>query len=143
MQSYNNRAAIEASLHMPLEPRLHRLLTGRVEQYREAGVLDLTHILVIEPCDTENAIIETIGFSPLANPMDGARYGSSIFQPYWDGPIWRHDAGYYELVVCMGNLGFAYCLFITNAEGMIADLLSMCREFAEPVQLSAASREGL
>ena len=130
MQSYDTRASIEAALHLPLEHRIHRLLLKRVEQWRAAGVLDMTHVLVIEPGGTEAAIIEEVGFSPLID-LGGARYPSADFDPYWDGPIWRHD-GWFELIVTVGNSGFAFVLFIQDAAGTLPDLLSMCRDHAEP-----------
>jgi hypothetical protein len=97
--------------------------------YRKAGLLDLTHILVIEPGDTEQAIVDAIGFSPLVSPLDGWRYGSNNFHPYWDGPVWRHD-GWFELIVTVGNDGFAFILLIADEPGMLPELLDLCREFA-------------
>lgn len=121
--------AIDAALRLLLEPHLRRLLTDRIDHYRAAGLLDLTHIVVIEPGDTEHNIIEAIGFSPLVNPMDGARYGSAVFHPYWDGPLWRHD-GWFELIVTVGNSGFAFVLLIADADGVPLALLDLCRAHA-------------
>ena len=127
MQYYDNRAAIEAAPAMQHKPRLHRLLLDRVALYREAGLLDLTHLLVVEPGDTEQAIIDKVGFSPLVNAIDGVRYGSADYQG--DGPIWRHD-GWYELVVPVGNDGFAFVLLVADADGIIPELLDLCRTYA-------------
>ena len=128
MMSLDNCAKIVGALNLPLETRLHRLLTDRVEQYRSSGLLDMTHLLVIEPGDSEEGIAQEIGFSPLVNPMDGVRYGEPGFHPYWDGPLWRHD-GRFEMIVTVGNSGFAFILLIEDAEGIISELLEMCREF--------------
>lgn len=129
MHSYDNRTAIEAAQTIQHEPRLHRLLIDRVELYREAGLLDLTHILAIETGDTEQAIVDAIGLSPLISPLDGERYGKADFQPCWDGPIWRHD-GWFELIVTVGNDGFAFILLIADEPGMLPELLDMCRTYA-------------
>lgn len=129
MQSYDNRAAVEAAPTLNLEPRLQGLLIDRVKLYREAGLLDLTHILVIEPGDTEQAIVEALSFSPLVDPIDGVRYGSAAFHPFWDGPIWRHD-GWFELVITVGNSGFAFILLIADADGVLPELLHLCRAHA-------------
>ena len=129
MQSHDNRAAIEAALYQPLDPRLHRLLAERVEQHRAAGVLDLTHVLVIEPGDTEQAIFNAIGMSPLVNPIDGIRYGATGFEAYWDGPAWRHD-GWFELIITVGNDGFAFVLLVADTDGIIPELLDLCRTYA-------------
>lgn len=129
MLSLDNRAAIETALYLPHEPHLHRLLTDRVELYRAAGLLDLTHILVVEPGDTEQAIIEAIAMTPLVNPIDGVRYGSAAFHPFWDGPIWRHD-GWFELLITIGNSGFCFCLLVADADGVLRELLDLCRTYA-------------
>lgn len=129
MQSYDNRAAIEAAPTVNLEPRLQGLLIDRVDLYRNADLLDLTHILVIEPGDTEQAIVDAIGLSPLVSPLDGWRYGSDNFQPFWDGPIWRHD-GWFELLITIGNSGFCFCLLVADANGVLPELLDLCRTYA-------------
>ena len=77
MMSFDNCAKIVGALDLPLETRVHRLLTDRVEQCRSTGLLDRTHILIIEPGDTEEGIAQEIGFSPLVNPMD---YGDPGFR---------------------------------------------------------------
>lgn len=129
MHSYENCAAIEAAPAMRVEPQLQRLLFERIELYRSADLLDRTHILVIEPGDTEQAIIDAINFSPLVDPLDGVRYGSADFQPSWDGPVWRHD-GWYELIITAGNDGFAFILLIADADGVLPELLDLCRTHA-------------
>ena len=129
MQFYDNRAAIEAAPTLNHDPGLRRLLIDRAELYRKAGLLDLTHILVIEPGDTEQAIVDHVGFSPLRNLIDGVRYGSADFQPYWDGQIWRHD-GWFELIITVGNDGFAFILLVADADGVLPELLDLCRTYA-------------
>lgn len=129
MHSYDNRAAIEAAPAKHFDPRLQRLLLERIDLYRTTELLDRTHLLVVEPGDIEEAIVDAIGFSPLVNPIDGVRFGSDDFQPYWDGPVWRHD-GWYELVITVGNAGFAFILLIADADGVVPALLDLCRTHA-------------
>ena len=129
MQFFDNRAAIEAAPARQRSLRLQHLLRERIDLYRNAELLDRTHILVIESGDTEQAIVDAIGFSPLVNSIDGARYPSADFHPYWEGPIWRHD-GWYELVITVGNSGFAFILLIADADGVLPELLHLCRAHA-------------
>ncbi|MDO7833675.1 hypothetical protein Q4610_01325 [Sphingobium sp. HBC34] len=63
-------------------------------------------------------------FSPLER--EGRRWGDPGFQTWWD---WLHDhGGWFELIYCVGNSGFAFVLFLEDADGDgLADLLTMCR----------------
>jgi hypothetical protein len=128
MMSLHDRAAFEQALHRPLAPDLRDLLERHIKHAERAGLLDLTHILVIQPGDTEVAIVEEIGWSPLVSPRDGIRYGSAGFTPYWD---WlQAHAGWFELTLCVGNTGFAYILLIDRAAGTLPDLLALCAAYA-------------
>ncbi len=128
MISLIDGASIADASTLPLEPRLAALIAARIAKldtpYGNLG--DLTHILVIEPGDTEANIVEAVGLSPLVNPIDGVRFGDAGFQPWWDW-LQRHD-GWFELVVCVGDSGFAFVLFI--AEDADPELLTLCRTFA-------------
>lgn len=128
MLSIYDTASAKEALNQPLDPDLRAAITAKLEQAKAAGLADLTYILVIQPGDTEAAIIDEIGFSPLCNPTDGIRFGEPDFQPYW---AWLQDAGgWYELIVTVGNSGFAYLLFVMKAEGVLPDLLAMCAAYA-------------
>jgi len=38
--------------------------------------------------------------------------------------------GYFELIVTVGNDGFAFVLFVRDRDGVDPELLSMCRAYA-------------
>ena len=61
------------------DPQLKNLLWTRVQDWTARGLLDLTHLVLVEVGDTDKSIIEELGFSPLANPLDGKRYGEEGF----------------------------------------------------------------
>lgn len=128
MLSFQDGASIAGASSLPLEPRLAALIAARVANLQTpyGDLTNLTHFLVIEPGDTEAQLVDAVGFSPLVNPIDGVRFGDAGFQPWWD---WmpRHD-GWFELIVCVGDSGFAFVLFI--AEGADPELLALCRAFA-------------
>lgn len=108
-----------AALNQPLEPHLHKLLYGRIQNALALELGDLTHFLIIEPGDDEGAIIDAIGFSPLVSRIDGVH-----LQPDWDW-IERHE-GWWELLYTVGN-DFAYVLLVQDAPGVLLDLLDLCR----------------
>ena len=120
MLNLPDRGSQLATLDQPLEPNLKRLLQGRVQDAASLGLADLTHILVIEPGDSEADINEAIGFSPLVSRLDGVRH-----QPDWDW-VEKHE-GYFELVYTVSNDGFAFLVFVQDAPGILPDLLTLCR----------------
>lgn len=139
MLSIHDTASAEEALNQPLDPDLRKCISAKLEQAQAAGLADLTHILVIQPGDTEATIIGEIGFSPLCNPLDGDRFGHPDFQPYW---AWLHDAGgWYEIIVTVGNAGFAYLIFVTKEEGVLSDLLAMCSAHTIPATDKCKERQ--
>jgi hypothetical protein len=120
-----DRASQLAVLDQPLEPDLHALIKGRVQDALKLGFADLTHIVVVEPYDTEADLIEALGFSPLASRLDGVP-----LQPDWDW-LERHEA-YWELVYTVSNDGFAFPVLVQDAPGVLPALLALCRAVAPP-----------
>jgi hypothetical protein len=125
MLSFHDAASVAASPSAVDDPHLQQLLDDAVRQWAASNVLNLTHLLILQPGDTEEAIRETAGFSPLIDPVDGHRFGSPSFTPYWDQL--RDHGGWFELTVCVGDSGFAYVLFIADRPG---ELLTLCRTYA-------------
>src|SRR4051812_14212066 len=128
MLSLYDEASMDAALASPLEPQLRKLLVDRIHDARATGLIRMTHFLVVEPGDGEEAILEEIGMSPLTNPLDGARFGSDEFEPWWD--YLETHRGYHEMVICVGNSGWAAILLIEDADGIIPELLRLCRTYA-------------
>ena len=128
MLSLYDKASIAAAMGQPIEPALKTFLEARLDQAAKADLLDLTHILVIQPGDTEAQIIAEIGFSPLVEPLDGIRFGIAGFYPHW---AWLQDVGgWYEMIVTVGDSGFAFILLIENGPGVIPELVAMCAHYA-------------
>ena len=127
MLNLPDRASIEAAMNQPLEPKLHSLLVDTWRRAEAPELLDLTHILVIQPGDTEEAICEAIGFSPLVHPIDAVRYPSVVFEPFW-AALAEH-LGYWELIHPVGNSGFAFIMLIEKSEGTWPELLEMCEHY--------------
>lgn len=122
----SGRAAIERALTADIDPSLRALLAERLEQLSE-DVLDCTDYLIVEAGDTEIEIVEHVGFSPLVEPIDGARYGEPGFRPHWDHLADR--GGWFEMIVCVGG-SFAYVLLIEDSPRAPTPMVAMCRLYA-------------
>ena len=110
MLSFYDRASLRCALTLPLWADLKELLHKRIRQIFDDGLADLTHLLVIETGDTEGMVREEIGFSPLE--VEGVRYGAPGFIPQWN---WLEDhGGWFELIFCIGNDGFAFVLLVQD-----------------------------
>jgi hypothetical protein len=112
-----DRATMAAALAADLEPQLHRLLAERIEALGD-DLIDWTEYLVVEPGDTEEEIVQHVGFSPLVEPINGARFGTPGFHPHW-----------FELIETFGS-AFAYVLLIRNEKEAASGILTMCRFYA-------------
>jgi hypothetical protein len=130
MISLSTRASLEAALTLDLEPKLQHLLVDRIKDTASLDLLDLTHIVVVEPGESEEDLQEEISLSPTINPIDGERYPSAQFQVWWDW-LERHD-GYWEMIITVADTGFAYLLFVPDADNTDPKLRDLCRTYAEP-----------
>ena len=111
--------AILAALDTPLQPDLHELIVSRLQDAFACELADLTHVLVIQPGDTEAQIIDAIGFSPLVSRIDGHR-----LEPDWD--YLEQHKGWWELVYTVGDSGFAFLVFVQRAAGVLPELIDLC-----------------
>lgn len=130
MLSLFDRVSMERALSLPLDPKLRRLLSDRVAHTitGEFDLSELTQFVIVESGITEAEIMDEIGMSPLINPLDGSRFGSGDFHPWWEG-LEDHD-GWFEMIVTVGNSGFAYLLMIEDNAFTESDLLALCRHYA-------------
>lgn len=113
--------SLRAVLDQPLDPKLHAMLADRLSDTLHCGLQDCTHVLVVEGHDSEGGVVEALGFSPLRSRMD-----QSSDTPDWDW-IEAHD-GWYELLYCVGNAGFAYIVLVEDAGG--SQFAAYCRRHA-------------
>ena len=94
------------------DPQIRELVQGHLITAKENGLEDLTCIAVIEPADSEQTIIDELGFSPLQNPLTETRFGDPGFFPAWD---WLEvHPGWSELIFTVGDDGFAFILYVPN-----------------------------
>lgn len=124
MLSLPDRAAMDNALTLPLRDDIKVLLRKRIDQVIADGLDDLTHIVVLCSGDTEAMLKTEILFYPLER--EGLRFGQPGFETYWD---WFHDhGGWFELIYCVADSGFAFLLFIEDRDDTgWTDLLQLCR----------------
>ena len=79
MQSFDTAKAIAGAPRNMTDPQLKNLLSDRVRDWTALGLLDITHLVLIEVGDTDASIVEELAFSPLINPLDGKRHGMEGF----------------------------------------------------------------
>ena len=119
------------SLARALDPTLRGLIDLRRAQLSRnyTGPLgDIVSFLVVEPGDTEAAIVGELGFSPLVNVIDGTRFGEPDFTPSWE---WIGCHGpWFELVYILTDDGFGTIVFVPNDPGVEFDLHALCLEHA-------------
>ena len=113
------------ALALDLPPGLAALIRRRANDLAE--LLDWTEFLVVTAGDREADIVREVGFSPLVEPVDGARFGEPGFRPFWDHLV--DHGGWFELSISFGST-FAYILLIQDAAGVLPDLLDLCRRHA-------------
>ncbi len=117
MLSLIDPAAMLAAL-----PTLAPLPRHRVEDILNSQLADITHVLIIEPDDTEADIVAEIGFSPLE--LERLQFGDSGLEPAWD--VLHDHGGWFELAFCVGNSGFAFVLLVEDHEPP-TPLVRLCR----------------
>lgn len=122
MLHFYDRATMAHALTLDLDPTLKALLRARIKGF-SPDLIDYTEYLVVEPGDTEEDIVRHVGFSPMINPIDGARFGEPTWHPFCDW-LCKHD-GWYELIVTFGS-AFAYILLIADQDGTLPILRSLC-----------------
>ncbi len=123
-----DRATMAHALTLNLDPKLHSLLSERIAalQTGYGDLSDLTEFLIVEADDTEDDIVRHLGFSPLIEPITGARYREPGFQPGWDYLADR--GGWFEMIVTFGST-FAYVLLISEISDIPSELVTLCREY--------------
>ncbi len=128
MLSFDTAAAVAAApTTASVDPVLKQLLADRVHDWIATGLLDLTHVLIVLAGDTEQDIVDEVAFSPLVDPIDGARFGSPDFHPHHD---WLEGhGGWFELIFTIGNSGWACVMFIQDDDETLTELVEFCRAY--------------
>jgi hypothetical protein len=131
MISFSDAASILAApTYVPNDSVLQQLLADRIHDWAASDLLGLTSLLIVEAGDSEQDIVDEVGFSPLVS-IDGIRFPAPGYLPPFD--FAEQHAGWTELIQVVPNDPFAFVLFIEHADGADPDLLQLCRAHAEGV----------
>jgi hypothetical protein len=120
-------ADAEAMLHVlstSLPTDLHSILTDTISHAAQAGLMDLTHIVVVEPGDLVDDLIDEIGSSPLIDTQ-WTRWNEPGFVPPWSHL--RERGRYIELLDCIADTGFAYVIYLDRAgDSELVEMAERC-----------------
>ena len=117
----------------PIDPDLKTILLDRLElldEFSAWNLADLAHFVIVEPGDSIEAIESELGINPLVNIVDDARYPDPAFEPSFEFCIAR--IGYFDLTFALCDSGLGLCLLVPDREGVVPQLLEMCRTYATP-----------
>ena len=117
----------------PIDPDLKAILLGRLEllaDFSEWDLADLAHFIIVEPGDDIEVIKRELGVNPLVNIVDNAHYPQPSFEPSFEFCIAR--IGYFDLTFALSDSGQGLCLLVPDREGVVPQLLELCREYATP-----------
>lgn len=132
MLSIEDSAAMQRALSGPIDPAIKTILLDRLELLAEFlgdwELADLAHFYIVEPGDSLDVIEMTLGFSPLVNFVDGARYPDPTFEPPWEHLVARGI--WYDFVFALSDSGFGINLLVPDRDGIDSILLELCRTFA-------------
>ena len=87
-------------------------------------------VIVVEPGDSVQALEAESGCPILRNLCNDIHFGEPGFTPCFE--LLEEHAGFYERVYVLGDGDSGINIIIPKSEGIDADLLAMCAEYALP-----------
>jgi hypothetical protein len=115
-----------------LNPHIRALVGLRLQQL---GNFDDGLVLVAEAGDSVDELEVVSGCSLLHDPFEDVPFGHPDFTPSFDYLETHYANGKpicYEAHADTGDDGIGTTLFIPDEEGINADLLALCRTYAQP-----------
>lgn len=115
------------------DPALRALVEKTIAALSEDYPYDpdvLGYFLIVEPGDSLATISEQIGFDILANRWTGIRFGQPDYTPSFEF-VELIDA-IYDMLFIIDDSGYGIELLIPKTDGVDAELLAMCVQFAKP-----------
>jgi hypothetical protein len=88
------------------------------------------YMIVVELGDTVQELEQETGCAILHDLFDDTGFGHPDFTPSFE--ILEEHYGCFEMLFITNDDGFGITLFIPKTEGIDADLLAMCAEYATP-----------
>ena len=88
------------------------------------------YMIVVEPGDTVQELEQESSCAILHDLFDDILFGNPDFTPSFE--ILEEHHACFEMLFITNDDGFGITLFIPKTEGIDANLLAMCAEYAEP-----------
>jgi len=109
-----------------LDPEIRTLIQQRIEELgSDAG---LATFIVLAKDEGPEALEEQLGFSVLADRVNGRRFGEPGFCPAFES-VESHP-GCFELVFVLADYGDGVLVFIPKHDGLDPRLSSLCETYA-------------
>ena len=89
---------------------------------------EVGYFLVVESCDTIEAITAQLGFAILCNRFTGIRYDQIGFTPSFE--FVEEFPACYDMVFVLSDDGYGVEMLVQKASGVPPDLLAMCQRYA-------------
>ena len=112
-------------------PDIRQLVALRFAQVCEGQPYDEHvhgYMIVVEPGDTVRELEQESSCAILHDLFDDIPFGDPEFTPSFD--ILEEHHACFEMLFITNDDGFGITLFIPKTEGIDADLLAMCAEYA-------------
>jgi hypothetical protein len=121
-----------ASVDRIVHPGVRSLVRLRIDQVRAGEPFDSERhgrMIVAEPGDSAEALEAACGV-PLLRDWEDIPFGHEDFAPPCE--VLEEHADCFELGFVLNDDGFFVALFVPKGEGVDAQLLAMCAQFAVP-----------
>lgn len=129
MLSITDGGSLSRALSSSIDPILRDIIKLRVSQLRrdfDGPLEEIVNFIIVEPGEGEREVADALGFSPLQNVVDGARFGDPDFTPSWE---WAGCHGrWFELVYILSDDGFGIIVFVPDDPSIEFDLHALCLE---------------
>ena len=118
----------DPSIRSLVQKRLAEVLDGEPYQHDVRG-----EFIVAEPGDTLRSLEEGSGVPIASNPFDESRFPDPEFAPVCE--FIEDHGGCYEEYFLYSDDGAGVAVFVPQSEGIDAELLALCHQFAEPAEV--------
>ena len=119
-----------SALAQVTDPSARALIERRSAEYGDDAAL--ATFVVVEPGDPIESLDGQLGFSVLSNRFDGKRFGDPGFAPSFE--LAEDHGGLYELLFVLADYGDGVLVLVPKREGINAQLLRLCADYAVPSQ---------
>lgn len=123
MLSIRSQLTMQCTIDLLADNVLRSMLQTRLTQL--GNLIDLSHLLIVQPGDTAADAQNELGWSLLHNVVDELPYDHPDFTPSWE---WiEHHSDWYEFVFIVSDDGFGIHVFVQDHPETDPDLLNLCR----------------